>query len=154
MMLQLFGKMADLVCDAYKRMASKPKPSNTYDKSVRIMAEIAANKSREMYKDYIRKTECSPYVGKDPFAGAEPKAVTVPDCTAKASPLRPAHYGCDGNVYEVFNVLEAWGLDKDFYLGNVIKYIARAGKKDPAKEIEDLEKAEVYLKRRIAELKK
>jgi hypothetical protein len=51
-------------------------------------------------------------------------------------------------------VLEAWGLDKDFYLGNVIKYLARAGKKDAAKELEDLEKAEVYLKRRIAELKK
>lgn len=54
----------------------------------------------------------------------------------------------------MFNVLEAWGLDKDFYLGNVIKYIARAGKKDATKELEDLEKAEVYLKRRITELKK
>lgn len=68
--------------------------------------------------------------------------------------LRPEHYGGNGNVYEVFNVLEAWGLDKDFYLGNVIKYLARAGKKDASKELEDLEKAEVYLKRRIAELKK
>ena len=68
--------------------------------------------------------------------------------------LRPEHYGGSDNPYEVFNVLEAWGLDKDFYLGNVIKYLARAGKKDAAKELEDLEKAEVYLKRRIAELKK
>lgn len=58
------------------------------------------------------------------------------------------------NEYALFDVLEAWGLDKDFYLGNVIKYLARAGKKDAAKELEDLEKAEVYLKRRIAELKK
>ena len=154
MILQLFGKMAELVCDEYKKMISKPETSNTYNKSLKIMAEIAANKSQEMYKDYIRKNEPSPYVGNDPFAGTKPKAVTVPDCTAKVSPLRPAHYGCDGNVYEVFNVLEAWGLDKDFYLGNVIKYIARAGKKDSTKELEDLEKAEVYLKRRIAELKK
>ena len=68
--------------------------------------------------------------------------------------LRPEHYGGSDNPYEVFNVLEAWGLDKDFYLGNVIKYLARAGKKDATKELEDLEKAEVYLKRRIAELKK
>ena len=67
---------------------------------------------------------------------------------------RPEYYGGKDNPYEVFNVLEAWGLDKDFYLGNVIKYIARAGKKDATKELEDLEKAEVYLKRRIAELKK
>jgi hypothetical protein len=150
MMLQLFGKMSKLACDEYKRMVSKPETSTTYDKSLKIMAEIAANKNQEMYNDYIRKTEPSPY----PFVGAKPKAVTIPDCTAKASPLRPAHYGCDGNVYEVFNVLEAWGLDKDFYLGNVIKYIARAGKKDPSKELEDLQKAEVYLKRRIQELSK
>jgi len=60
----------------------------------------------------------------------------------------------EASSYEVFNVINAWGLDKDFYLGNVIKYLARAGKKDAAKELEDLEKAEVYLKRRIAELKK
>lgn len=149
MMLQLFGKMADLVCDAYKRMVSKPETSHTYDKSLRIMAEIAANKTNAMYKDYIRKTESSLYVGKDSFAGAKPKAVTLP-----GTAIRPNHYGGENSTYEVFNVLEAWGLDKDFYLGNVIKYIARAGKKDPAKEIEDLEKAEVYLKRRIAELKK
>ena len=43
--------------------------------------------------------------------------------------LRPEYYGGKDNTYEVFNVLEAWGLDEDFYLGNVIKYLARAGKK-------------------------
>ncbi len=68
--------------------------------------------------------------------------------------LRPTHYGGASNPYEVFNVLEAWNLDKDFYLGNVIKYIARAGKKDPTKELEDLQKAEVYLNRRIKQLTK
>lgn len=36
-----------------------------------------------------------------------------------------------------------------FHLGNVIKYIVRAGKKDPNKEIEDLEKARWYLDRWI-----
>jgi len=65
------------------------------------------------------------------------------------NPIRPSHYGGDGNVYEVFNVLEAWGLDKDFYLGNVVKYVARAGKKNKSKEKEDLEKALVYLQKRI-----
>lgn len=66
--------------------------------------------------------------------------------------LRPSHYGGDGNVYEVFNVLEAWGLDKDFYLGNVIKYVARAGKKNKSTEKEDLQKALVYLQKRIDSL--
>lgn len=62
---------------------------------------------------------------------------------------RPDHYGGQGSVYEVFNVLEAWEIDKDFYLGNVIKYIARAGKKNKSTKKEDLQKALVYLQRRI-----
>lgn len=64
---------------------------------------------------------------------------------------RPKYYGGAGNTYEVFNVLEAWGLDQDFYLGNVIKYLARAGKKTSNKK-EDLQKALVYLQRRIDKL--
>ena len=64
---------------------------------------------------------------------------------------RPNYYGGAGNTYEVFNVLEAWGLDQDFYLGNVIKYLARAGKKTSNKK-EDLQKALVYLQRRIDRL--
>jgi len=66
--------------------------------------------------------------------------------------LRPEHYGGADSTYEVFKVLEAWNLDKDFYLGNVIKYVARAGKKNSAKEKEDLQKALVYLQRRIDSL--
>ena len=62
---------------------------------------------------------------------------------------RPSHYGGKDSVYEVFNVLEAWGLDKDFYLGNVIKYLARAGKKSKTTTKEDLQKALVYLQTRI-----
>ena len=64
---------------------------------------------------------------------------------------RPKYYGGAGNTYEVFNVLEAWGLDQDFYLGNVMKYLARAGKKTSNKK-EDLQKALVYLQRRIDKL--
>lgn len=39
----------------------------------------------------------------------------------------PAHYGGIENPYEAIKVIEAWQLD--FHLGNVVKYIARAGKK-------------------------
>jgi hypothetical protein len=66
--------------------------------------------------------------------------------------IRPDHYGGKDNVYEVFNVLEAWNLDKDFYLGNVIKYIRRCELKDPTKVKEDLQKAMVYLQRKIDRL--
>lgn len=61
---------------------------------------------------------------------------------------RPEYYGGKDSAYEVFTVLEAWKLDKDFYLGNVLKYLARSGKKSFNKK-EDLEKALVYLQRRI-----
>lgn len=61
----------------------------------------------------------------------------------------PSHYGGEDNPYEVIKVAEAWGLDKDAYLFNVVKYVARAGKKDSSKELEDLKKAAFYLDRRI-----
>jgi hypothetical protein len=61
----------------------------------------------------------------------------------------PSHYGGAENVYEVIKVCEAWDLHSDAYLFNVVKYVARAGKKDPTKEIEDLKKAAFYLDRRI-----
>lgn len=63
----------------------------------------------------------------------------------------PQHYGGD-TTYEVIKVLEAWGLDFDFNLGNAVKYIARAGKKFNSKTIEDLKKAAWYLNRRIERL--
>lgn len=64
----------------------------------------------------------------------------------------PEHYGGEGNPYEVVKIAEGTGLDKDAYLFNVLKYIVRAGKKDPNKEIEDLKKAQFYLQRRIDNL--
>ncbi|HMS90593.1 MAG TPA: DUF3310 domain-containing protein [Candidatus Absconditabacterales bacterium] len=74
------------------------------------------------------------------------------DETTMEAVNHPQHYGGKDNPYEVVKVLEAWGLDKDFYLGNTIKYIARCGKKDS--EIQELEKAMWYLDRRIKCLKK
>ena len=55
----------------------------------------------------------------------------------------PKHYGGENNTYEAIKVIEAWDLD--FHLGNTVKYISRAGKKNPDKELEDLKKAQWYL---------
>ena len=60
----------------------------------------------------------------------------------------PAHY-TDGKI-EVIEYIEDKRLG--YCLGNAIKYISRAGKKDKAKEIEDLKKAAWYIARRIKEL--
>ena len=64
----------------------------------------------------------------------------------------PDHYGGKDNVYEVVKVCEAWGLDKDAYIFNVVKYVARAGKKDTDKELQDMKKALWYLNRKIERL--
>jgi hypothetical protein len=63
----------------------------------------------------------------------------------------PKHYGGAENPYEAIKVIEAWDLD--FCLGNTVKYISRAGKKEPEKTVQDLEKAKWYLERAIKRLK-
>ena len=62
----------------------------------------------------------------------------------------PSHYNL-GKI-EVIDAIEDWKLD--FSTGNAVKYIARAGKKNPEKEVEDLEKAIWYLNRKLSKLKK
>lgn len=63
----------------------------------------------------------------------------------------PPHYG--GDVpHEVWKCLEAWGLEQHAYRWNAVKYIARAGVKDPAKLVEDLKKARWYLDLEISRL--
>lgn len=56
----------------------------------------------------------------------------------------PSHYN-SGQI-EVANFIADQELD--YVSGNVIKYVARAGKKNPDKEVEDLEKAAAYLQMR------
>lgn len=58
----------------------------------------------------------------------------------------PKHYGGADNPYETIKVIEAWGLG--FNLGNAIKYISRAGKKDAT--LQELKKARWYIDREIA----
>ena len=63
-------------------------------------------------------------------------------------PINPSWYR-SGKI-EVIEFIEDKSLG--YCLGNAVKYIARAGKKDPTKEVEDLEKAKWYVERRIKEL--
>ena len=62
----------------------------------------------------------------------------------------PSHY-TDGKI-EVIDFIEDKKLN--FHRGNAVKYIARAGKKNPAKEVEDLKKAAWYLNRQIEKLER
>lgn len=58
----------------------------------------------------------------------------------------PEHY--QGKKFEVIDIIDDYNLS--FSLGNVIKYVLRAGKKEDA--VEDLKKARWYLSREIDDL--
>lgn len=62
----------------------------------------------------------------------------------------PSHYNT-GKI-EVIDYIDDQQLN--FSLGNAVKYISRAGKKDKHKQIEDLEKAVWYINHEIERLKK
>lgn len=65
----------------------------------------------------------------------------------KKDNINPDHYK-DGGI-ETIDFIEAKGLG--YHLGNVVKYVSRAGKKttDP---LEDLKKAQWYLQREIEKI--
>ena len=91
-----------------------------------------------------------------PQPGASPEEAlrrlrAFPKVGASDDPVQhPVHY-TTGKI-ECIEYIE----DKElgYHLGNAVKYITRAGKKDPAKTIEDLEKAVWYIQRKIELLKK
>ena len=60
----------------------------------------------------------------------------------------PDHY--NSTKFEVIDIIEAFDLD--FHLGNVAKYVLRAGHKDDI--VQDLKKARWYLDRKIEQLQK
>jgi hypothetical protein len=75
---------------------------------------------------------------------------------ATAAPVqdieRPAHYGGDDNPHEPIKVIEHYALG--FHVGNAVKYILRAGRKDGEDYLKDLIKARWYLDREISRLQK
>lgn len=59
----------------------------------------------------------------------------------------PAHY----NAYDGIEVIQL-AEQLNFCRGSAVKYIARAGLKNPLNEVEDLEKAKWYIERELARL--
>lgn len=60
-----------------------------------------------------------------------------------SDPINPAHYKVGGA--EVIDIVENLPYNR----GAAIKYLARAGRKDPAKHVEDLKKSAWYVAREI-----
>lgn len=102
-------------------------PEEDLDKALALIENICRENGKKLAEDFVEG--CKSLVN-DPVN-------------------HPSHY-TDGKI-EVIDFIEDKKLG--FCLGNAVKYIARAGKKDPTKEVEDLEKARWYLERRIKQLK-
>lgn len=62
--------------------------------------------------------------------------------------LKPTYYKSGDGAFEVIDVIEEFGLN--FNLGQVCKYICRAGKKDGNARHVDLGKALWYLQRELS----
>lgn len=114
-----------------------------------------AVKSREAYTRTPRDKDYKYRV----WIGTQPCAVMVRDGgkgqmnegTINDTIDHPAHYGGD-YAFEPIKVIDAWGLN--FSLGNVVKYVARCGKKKTDDPLEDLKKARWYLAHEIDRLER
>ena len=123
-------------------------------KSVKDVAK--ATKTAPSYVYYVRWNDAKKgkkKPGRPKKAKQEWVEVTYPGETfilnsvpPPADPVNhPPHYTAGG--IETIDFIEA--KDLNYLLGNVIKYIARAGKKAGSDPIQDLEKAKFYLNREI-----
>jgi hypothetical protein len=76
-----------------------------------------------------------------------PKKNSIPEWHRRDEPVHPNYYkgdNKDGKAIEVFDIIDQF-VNGDFYLGNVLKYVCRAGKKSKETKKQDLEKALHYI---------
>lgn len=139
-------------CPTCRDLLNKPKnkvsPKDNKSKKVDKVAPVISK--METTESYINSESA-----KDLYVCASADDVKVSCVTTdkKPNPIanmidHPSHYN-RGKI-EVIDFIEDQGLS--FHLGNVIKYIARAGSKDD--KLEDLKKARWYLDRYINEVMK
>lgn len=101
----------------------------------------------EALSDQLDTAECmlSDLISITNALGEEEKT----DDSGSTDPVNhPSHY--TWSSIEPIDAIEAWQLP--YHLGNVVKYVSRAGHKDKSKTIEDLRKANWYLSRYINNL--
>lgn len=75
-------------------------------------------------------------------------AVLKPNDVDNDEVHNPSHYQLEGLGIESVDVIRAVLTEEEFQgwcKGNALKYLMRAGKKDPSKEMQDLEKGGVFI---------
>ena len=85
----------------------------------------------------------------DGFGGSSLRPSEQMDISKEEEILRPPHY-THGRAFETLHVIEDWELDRDYYLGNAIKYISRYNRKGSVDDpLSCLKKAIFYLQRKV-----
>ena len=154
-------------------MSKKEKILSLLSQGKKVSEVAKATKSTTKYVYFVRWTDQKKQskiveavketkASMDALKIDKPKKVIVrPDYLDKALTLlknqqpdlvnHPPHYTAGG--IDFIDFAEAKGLTENAYLFNVVKYVVRAGKKVDVDPVQDLEKAEFYLKREIARRK-
>lgn len=127
-------------------------PPCIYDEEISDIADpLGSHRICKFYgndgkvKECIGYMQCAKYEVDGKRVGyAQPITDTAYDIVS-----RPSHYA-EGRKYEPKDVIRDWNLN--FNLGNTVKYVARAGRKDDI--LQDLKKARQYLDFEIEYLEK
>jgi hypothetical protein len=130
------GEITDIVDTgltiAYRiKMKDYPNATVPTDKANEACTKIKSTNEKHNILNGLTKTD-----------GSEGEANEI---TNNGNTIRPGYY--QSAMGDVFDIANAYRLD--MACGTAVKYILRAGKKDKAKEIEDLEKAIRSIERAI-----
>ena len=146
------------ICKYYKDRFSESNPIPTEDEPITSNEAIRTHKAPIVKQEAPRVNKKCVWLNKKGECVADEHCiVTNPECDgceyfeeSKYDPVsRPDHYTA-GRKYEPKDVIRDWNLN--FNLGNAVKYISRAGRKNDL--IEDLKKARQYLDFEIEYLEK
>ena len=141
------------LCNFFGQSGSMEGILNLFDKDIKKTETKAALTEEEQSNPNESLTgNPTENITKNPTASHVSSQATSQATSHAAShdPINHPDYYCDGGI-ETLDYIMAKKLD--FLLGQVVKYVSRAGKKNPAKEIEDLKKARFYLDWKINLLK-
>jgi hypothetical protein len=129
------------------------------ERNRRIVAQCVADADRpELAEDFLAAKYAKPELTVDEvsrkvaediayaatYASDRPKF--IPSIGVRQPPPPPGHYATASGM-QPWDVIDSFGLD--YYTGNVLKYLLRAGKKGP--RMPDLVKARNYLDKVIAD---
>ena len=141
------------VGDWYKLVGGWAEPEHSEVCVERIPDDELVDYRPGVYTDfgYAKKNLFFGSLGEFESSGEYFGYVLIPDALEPTAEMidpvnSPSHY--TQYPVEVIELTE----HMNFCRGNAVKYIARAGLKDPNKELEDLHKARWYIEREIARL--